>query len=100
MNIVTVRKTDNILYITGDLTQDTVMSALEQCCKLLVPRTHMDIDFSAITRCDSASVAFLTALLREGKGKEVQLRFSHLPEQMLQISRVSGLENILPLAEP
>lgn len=75
------------------------MSALEQCSKLLTSNTEFEVNFSAIARCDSASLAFLTALLRMGKAKTIRFRFSHLPTQMLQIGKVSGLENILPLAE-
>lgn len=98
MNTVTVRPQDNVLAITGDLTQDTVMSALQQCTNLLTKK-ELHIDFSQVKRCDSASVAFLTALLREGKQKQIDLHFQHLPEQMLQIARVSGLESILPVTE-
>lgn len=85
--------------VAGDLTQETVMSALSTCSKLLPSKAKIEVDFSGIKKCDSASLAFLTALLREGKAKETQLLFTHLPVQMLQIGRVSGLEHILPLAE-
>ncbi len=87
------------MFITGDLTQDTVMSALAQSIKLLARDSHYKVNLSAVGRCDSASLAFLTALMREGKSKGTQLQFNHLPMQMLQIGKVSGLIDILPIAE-
>ncbi len=76
------------------------MSALERCNVLLPSNRDIQVDLSAISRCDSASLAFLTALLREGKTKKLNIRFINMPNQMLQIGMVSGLDHILPLAEP
>ena len=75
------------------------MPALERCKMFLPSNQDIEVDLSAIGRCDSASLALLTALLREAKTKKLNMRFTHIPKQMLQIGRVSGLDNILPLAE-
>ncbi|MBS0286206.1 MAG: STAS domain-containing protein [Proteobacteria bacterium] len=99
MNTVKVSIKDDNLIISGELTQDTVMSALAQCQKLLPRGKEIEVNLSAVIRCDSASLAFLTALIRESNAKQSKLRFTNLPKQMLQIGRVSGLDSILPLAE-
>jgi anti-anti-sigma factor len=89
----------NELEIMGELTHETVMLALAQSIPLLTSNSHLKVNLQGISRCDSSSVAYLTALLRECKLKRTQLQLTHMPKQMRQISSVSGLDDILPIAE-
>lgn len=88
---------NNELRVGGELTQDTAMMALGACEKLLTPNQNLQVNLREVTRCDSAGLAFLMALLREGNRKKIQLRFTHLPKQLLDLIRVSGLDDILPV---
>jgi len=56
------------------------------------------VDLAAVTRADSAGLALLIEWLREARAAGKRITFSHIPEQMLAIARVSSLEQLLPLA--
>lgn len=75
------------------------MAALEQSMVLLPSNQDILINLSGVTGCDSSSLAFLTALMRESKKRRTQLKFCDMPSQMLQIGRVSGLDNVLPITK-
>jgi anti-anti-sigma factor len=90
---------NNELVITGPLTQNTVQALLEKSKALLPINGKFYVNLAQVERCDSASLAFLTSLLREAKKKQTQLTFVHLPKLMYQLGRVSGLTNLLPLED-
>lgn len=54
------------------------------------------IDLSAVTRADSAGLALLVGWVRRGNAAGVTTVFKDIPEQLLAIARVSGVENMLP----
>ncbi len=90
---------NNELIISGPLTQSTVQGMLEKSKALVPQQGKIYVNLANVERCDSASLAFLTALLREAKKKQTQLLFIHLPKLMYALGRVSGLNNLLPLEE-
>lgn len=85
---------DDELHIEGALTQQTVMTAWKSCQALLTSKIQT-INFSQVTLCDSTSIVFLVALLREKKKAALQFKFIGLPKQMLDLAKVSGLEVLL-----
>jgi phospholipid transport system transporter-binding protein len=87
------------MLISGKLTHETVMFALAKSETLMPSNKAIDVNLQAVSRCDSASLAFLTALMRLSQSKRTRLNFIHVPSQMLQIGRVSGLDNLLPIAQ-
>ncbi len=59
----------------------------------------LDIDLSQLERSDSSGLALLVEWYREAEQEGKQITFLNLPEQMYEIARISGLNEILPLAE-
>jgi len=58
-----------------------------------------EVDLAGVTRADSAGLALLVAWTRTSTRAGRTIRFTHVPAQLLSIARVSGLEEILPLAD-
>lgn len=56
------------------------------------------IDLRGVERSDSAGLALLVEWMREARRHDREIRFVNIPAQMLAIARVSGLDQILPLA--
>ena len=83
------------LVIEGALTQKTVQTALEKALRLLEKRALITVDLKGVAEVDSTSVPFLTTLLRESKKRQISLRFIHLPPKILELSKLSGVENLL-----
>jgi phospholipid transport system transporter-binding protein len=63
------------------------------------PAALIQIDLAGVTRSDSAGVALMIAWTRLARRQRKTIRFLRVPKQMRAIIRVSGLENILSIAE-
>ncbi len=57
------------------------------------------VDLAAAGRCDSAALALLVEWLRAARRAGRELRFAHLPADLLAIARVCGLLDLLPLED-
>ncbi len=80
----------------GELTFASVTGLMEQATELFAGRDCV-LDLAAVERADSAGLALLIHWLRQARQQDCALRLLHVPQQMLAMARVSGLERILPL---
>ena len=62
------------------------------------PLPRLTFDLAGVQRVDSAGLALLLEWLREAQRRNKEIRFQNIPEQLAAIARVSGLNDILPLA--
>lgn len=58
----------------------------------------LDVDLSQLERSDSSGLALLVEWYREAELQNKKITFFNLPSQMYDIARISGLNEILPLA--
>ena len=58
----------------------------------------LDIDLSQLGRSDSSGLALLVEWYREAEMQNKKITFFNLPSQMYDIARISGLNDVLPLA--
>ena len=56
---------------------------------------NLTIDLAKVTRVDSAGLALMIEWLRESERKNLDMTFTNVPEQLLSIARVCGLDEIL-----
>lgn len=88
-----------LLQVSGELSFATVPALLEQGAALLAGRgDRIRLDLGGVTRADSAGLALLIEWLRLARRRRAEVEFSNIPPQMLAIARVSGIEDVLPLA--
>ncbi len=85
------------LAIHGDLSFTSVPAVLAQWQSLDGGRSGLDIDLGDVQRSDSAGLALLVECLREAQQTGKNIRFFNIPAQMLDMARVSGLDELLPL---
>ncbi|MEE9423059.1 MAG: STAS domain-containing protein [Gammaproteobacteria bacterium] len=83
------------IQITGVLDYDTVPALLAQYRTQLASLPVWEIDLANVERSNSAGLALLITWLREARQQEKPVRLLNIPEQMLQIARVSDLEEML-----
>ncbi len=87
------------LRVSGELVFETVPELLEQGRVLFEEGAPgFELDLGGVTRADSAGLALLVEWMRIAHRRHRNIVFRNVPEQMLAIARVSGLEEILPLA--
>ncbi len=63
-----------------------------------IARGDARIDFSAVTRCDTAAVACILAWLRAARTAGKPLQLVALPRDLTSLVRLYGVEGLLPVA--
>jgi phospholipid transport system transporter-binding protein len=81
--------------LAGELGFATVSGLLKNTPRSFFEDGDIRLDLSGVTRADSAGLALLVEWLRESGNRGRSIVFLHMPEQMLSIARVCGLEEIL-----
>ncbi|MEM7251739.1 MAG: STAS domain-containing protein [Pseudomonadota bacterium] len=78
--------------VSGPVVMDSVVMLERELTSALAKAPGATIDFSGVTRADSAGVALLIASMRESNARGEQVAFENLPSQMIDIARVCGLD--------
>jgi phospholipid transport system transporter-binding protein len=83
------------LALSGPLVFTTASELLDVSRGLFAGSTAISIDLAGVTRIDSAGLALLLEWLRWGWAEGRTVRFTALPEKLLAIARLSGVEDML-----
>ena len=86
----------NILQMSGDVTMTSV-SALFAAGINLQPNAEVVVDLAGLQRVDSSAVSLMLAWLREAQRKQVVLRFTNVPENLLSLAKLYGVAELLSL---
>jgi len=84
--------------LEGELDYHTVPGVLARSAACIRGEGAIQVDLRGVSRADSAGLALLVAWLRNAERAGRSISFVNVPEQLLLIARVCGLEEILPLA--
>jgi phospholipid transport system transporter-binding protein len=85
--------------IVGRLSFETVPDLQRRSSVLFADATDIDVDLERVERADSAGLALIIGWLREARWRGASLTLHNIPEQMRALARLSGLEDLLPVAE-
>lgn len=84
--------------VEGRLSFDTVVEALAASQRLFSESDTVQLDLSGVTATDSAGLALLIEWVRRAQHGKCQLSFSHVPEQILAIAKISDVDKLLPIS--
>lgn len=79
----------------GELDFATAAAALQAGLAAMASGTAWTLDLSGVTAGDSAGLAVLVEWLSVAQARGASLRYEAVPEQVLAIARISGLEGLL-----
>lgn len=90
-------RTGDRLQVSGDVTMENVLALFNDGLK---PQASSDmvVDFALLEKVDSSAVSLMLAWLREAQNSKVSLRFINVPENLLSLSKLYGLAELLPLS--
>ncbi len=91
-----VCRTEGQMAVLGEATVETVESLFVEGLAFMKKAGKLDINFGALTRVDSAALALLFGWIRVARQQNILLTFSDLPQQVLDLSRVAGIDTLLP----
>ena len=85
------------LEIVGVIDFYTSPDLLKRILARMKPGGSLEISFAGVKRVDSSAVALMLEWLREGHKRNIKLRYTGLPEMLLSLLSVCGLEGRLPI---
>jgi anti-anti-sigma factor len=83
------------IRVKGELTSATVMDALRQFTRECKALSRWVIDFTQVSKVDSTAIALLVELKRNALKNKKDISFIYLPAALLQIARLSQVEDLL-----
>ncbi|MCR4301193.1 MAG: STAS domain-containing protein [Sulfuricaulis sp.] len=93
-----VSRGDGVFGISGSLTFQTVPRYQNQAESLLQGGGQpVTIDLQGVTQADSAGLALMIEWLQMARAAKHELVFANIPEQMRDLIRVNGLQQLFSL---
>jgi phospholipid transport system transporter-binding protein len=93
-----IRRDGRRMFVGGPVTLANVASVLEEGRRHLHEGVRA-VDLSEVTDMDSSLLAALLTWLRDARLQEHELAFSNLPEALQTISRLYGVDGLLPAGQ-
>lgn len=91
------RTSDGHWLLEGELSFASVPAVLESSAADLTGSREVQVDLKGVSRADSAGLALLVEWLREAERAGRVITFTNVPEQLLAIASLCGLDEILSL---
>lgn len=87
------------IAVTGAVTFATAGGLLQSGRGLFAGQQKLVVDLAGVTRVDSAGLALLLEWLRQARSEGRTVTFTGLPEKLLAIARLSGVDGLLVAGE-
>jgi len=88
---------ENVLCVSGKIDLTNVKIACSMGKALIDTLPSVRVDLSGIEQADSSSLAMLVDWLRKARSQHKAVIFLSMPQCMLDLERVCGLDLILPV---
>ncbi len=97
LNAVSLTVENGVCLLSGVLTRQTVCHLSPQNIAKALQTANTVFDFKQIKQVDTAGLAWVCALLEQANAKNCQLSLVNLPEQLVKLATLSGVEGFLPI---
>jgi phospholipid transport system transporter-binding protein len=91
-----IRREGRKITVSGPVTLANAARVLEEGRRHLAEGART-VDLGEVTEMDSALLALALAWLREARAAKRELAFANLPESLQTISRLYGVDTLLPV---
>jgi phospholipid transport system transporter-binding protein len=81
------------VIVDGDMTFSSIEKKISSAFDFLTRTKQVTVDLSGVGNADSAGLALLIEWIKYARSKRVQLRIKNVPNQILNLAKLSGLEN-------
>lgn len=93
---------ENQIKLSGDLTmysigKDWWLSTEKHMLANLDKQLPLSFDLQALTRSDSAGLAWLINIVRDSQSKGFKVVFKNIPEELANLAKISDASALLPL---
>lgn len=81
--------------VAGVLDANTVTQVLEESHSRFRGIAQISVDLANVTESDSSGLALLLEWLRLARKENRQIRFEHVPQQIVALARISEVDDLL-----
>lgn len=85
--------------VEGELTFANINKKAVVAFKIDNGTKQITLDLKKVVKSDSAGLALLLEWLKIAQCQQVQLTFNNVPEQLIALANLCGLENVVHIAE-
>jgi ABC-type transporter Mla MlaB component len=97
LNCSIVVRESNELYVDGVINFANASRVMKLGCKLIAKLPTVDVNLHNLKHSDSSGLAVISAWVRYALTNNKVLKIYHMPDFLLDISKVSNLDNIFPI---
>ncbi|MTI14849.1 STAS domain-containing protein [Sansalvadorimonas verongulae] len=85
--------------LTGVVNKDSVPKLVDSSWAALAkdPARDLVVDLSGVDHADSSALAMLLSWVRRARQSEKELAFAQIPDDLMALARVCGMDELLPL---
>jgi phospholipid transport system transporter-binding protein len=92
-----ITKKDNNWLVSGPMSMPHVESLLAESAALAATR-EVEIDLSAVSEVDTATISLLFEWLRHAHSHKCKVHYANLPENLSSLAKLYGVLELIPLA--
>jgi len=92
-----IKAEDDKLLIEGEVSFATIPKLRIIGCEFIVKHQNVVFDLKEVTTKDISGLALLTAWTRFSKEIGKTIHFINLPTQLLDMAKLNGLKDLLPI---
>lgn len=81
--------------LSGEMSFDTADRILRLSERQFRDHDIVNVDFSHVTRADSAGLALLLEWKSQARRRQSEIRFTRLPDSIVAIARTTAVEHLL-----
>lgn len=85
------------IVVKGELTRRTISPAFEKKSYALITPLASTLNLSAVSKIDTAGMAWLLMVLEIAKKAQHIIEFTHLPKELIKLAKLSGVDLFLPV---
>lgn len=89
------KQTDGEFFLSGKLTRQSLSKAKLHQYKELFLQSTLKLDLSELARVDTAGLAWLLLIIEHCRTHNIQISFSHLPSDLVNLAKLSAVDNLL-----
>jgi phospholipid transport system transporter-binding protein len=95
MNKLTISKEKPGYFIVdGDLTFSAMDKKTVKSFAFLAGQKEITIDLGGVGNADSAGLALMLEWIKIARGKKILLKFRNIPQQLLNLAKLSGIDQL------
>jgi anti-anti-sigma factor len=98
MNNISLEVSNNVITVNGVINFNNMVLAWQQGTAMIGALENVKINLKGLSQCDSSGLALFVEWVRTAKTQNKKIVFISVPSFVQDISRVYGLEGVLPVS--